>query len=148
LMTFAEAAKLDPDERGGEVEAGRWVPVTRNMWRHGHFASNVNFLLRLYADAHPGWYLAVGDPGTKLSDVPAVLRGPDVGMIRTERVPQGLGEEGWLEGAPDLAVEVRGDAQEMSKLTRKALEYLRGGARQVWVLDPQADELILFTPPD
>ncbi|MHB2019704.1 MAG: hypothetical protein ACYCW6_22395 [Candidatus Xenobia bacterium] len=31
LMTFEEAADLDPDEQ----DEGRWVPVTKGSWRHG-----------------------------------------------------------------------------------------------------------------
>ncbi|HZF52134.1 MAG TPA: hypothetical protein VE093_25950 [Polyangiaceae bacterium] len=34
-MTFHDAARLDPDEHSGELDEGRWVPVTKNPWRHG-----------------------------------------------------------------------------------------------------------------
>jgi hypothetical protein len=34
-MTFHDAARLDPDEHSGELDEGRWVPVTKNTWRHG-----------------------------------------------------------------------------------------------------------------
>ncbi|MGK4003408.1 hypothetical protein WMF31_12335 [Sorangium sp. So ce1036] len=76
-MTFEAAARLDPDEAPGELDAGRWVPVTRRTWRHGKIAGNAYLLLRLYARAHPGWSVAVGDPGTKLGHDPDTLRGPE-----------------------------------------------------------------------
>ncbi|MBI3185548.1 MAG: Uma2 family endonuclease [Myxococcales bacterium] len=147
-MTFDEAARLDPDRQPGEIDRGRWVPVTKSTWRHGEIAGNVYAALREYARKNPGWSLSVGDPGTKLAHDPDVLRGPDVGMVRTERKPAGKGARGWLEGAPDLAVEVLGDEQSAAELTRRALEYLTAGARMVWVLDPEAMRLMLFTPPD
>jgi Uma2 family endonuclease len=148
LMTFEEAAQLDPDEHPGELDAGRWVPVTKNTWRHGRIVSNVVVALKLYAKAHPGWSVSAGDPGTKLARDPDVLRGPDVAIVRQEREPTGKGAAGWLEGAPDVAVEVLGDAQTPSEIARKALEYLAAGARQVWVLDPDAEQVMLYTPPD
>lgn len=144
-MTFADAAELDPDAGGGEIDAGRWVPVTRNTWLHGRVTGNVYFKLRLYANANPGWSVAVGDPGTKLQRRPDVLRGPDVGVVRRDREPAGRGEKGWLEGAPDLAVEVVGDAQTYSDLTKKALEYLGAGAKLVWIVDPERERVVVHS---
>lgn len=43
-----------------------------------------------------------------------------------------------------------GDSQSVSalNLTEKALEYLAPGASIVWVLDPEPQRLLLFTPAD
>ncbi len=147
-MTFEEAARLDPDERAGEIVDGEWIPVTRSTWRHGEIVLNIGILLRMYAREHQGWSVSVADPGVKLARNPDRLRGPDVGMVRTERVPQGKGVAGWLDGAPDVAVEVIGDAQAISEMTKKALEYLGGGARMVWLVDADPRRVVLFTPPD
>jgi Uma2 family endonuclease len=147
-MTFEEAAKLDPETHAGEIVDGVWVPVTGSTWRHGEIATTVAFLLKLYAREHPGWSVAVGDPGTKLARNPDRLRGPDVGIIRADRRPTGKGVAGWLEGAPDVAVEIMGDSQSMSELIKKALEYLAAGAKMVWVIDTEPERLLLLTPPD
>jgi Uma2 family endonuclease len=92
--------------------------------------------------------VSVGDPGVKLGHDPDELRGPDVAMARIEREPQGSGAGGWLEGAPDLAVEVAGDSQAMSELTNKALEYLAAGAQMVWIIDAAPRRVVVFTAPD
>jgi Uma2 family endonuclease len=147
-MTFEEAARLDPKKEAGELDAGRWVPVTKSTYRHGHIIINAGALLKAYTRTHAEWYVSGADPGTKLGRDPDILRGPDVAMVRTERAPTGKGAAGWLEGAPELAVEVVGDSQSVSELTRKALEYLAAGAKQVWVLDPDPRRLLVFTPPD
>jgi Uma2 family endonuclease len=147
-MRFEDVARLDPDCAAGELEAGRWVPVTRNTWRHGQIVVNVAVILRQYAREHGGFSVAAGDPGAKLSRDPDTLRGPDVGVVRVEREPRGTGAEGWLEGAPDLAVEVIGDRQSLSELANKALEYLEAGAGMVWLLDPQPERVMLFEPPN
>jgi Uma2 family endonuclease len=147
-MTFEEAARLDPDQYPGELVDGKWVPVTRNTWRHGEIALTIGFLLRLYARDHAGWSVSVADPGVRLARNPDRLRGPDVGMVRAERVPTGKGVDGWLSGAPDLAVEVLGDSQTFSEMTQKALEYLAAGAKVVWVIDADPQRVVVFTPPD
>jgi Uma2 family endonuclease len=147
-MTFEEAARLDADEQAGELVDGRWVPVTRSTWRHGEITSAINFLLRLYAREHAGWSVSMADPGVKLGRDPDRLRGPDIGVVRAERVPTGKGAEGWLVGAPDVAVEVLGDRQTFSEMTTKALEYLAGGARMVWIVDADPRRVVIFTPPD
>lgn len=113
-LTFAEAALLDPDNYSGELVEGEWVAVPRNTWRHGEIAGNAYALLRQYARQHGGWRAAVGDPGAKLSHDPDTLRGPDAALVREDRRPTGRGAEGWVEGAPDVAVEVVGSGQAAS----------------------------------
>ncbi len=146
--TFEAAARLDADLHPGEIDEGSWVPMTKSTWRHGRIALNVGVVLRAYARAQGGWSVSVGDPGTKLQRSPDVLRGPDVGIVRAEREPTGRGADGWLEGAPDVAVEVVGDGQSVSELSKKALEYLAAGGRMVWVLDPDPQRVVLYTPPN
>lgn len=147
-MTFEEAAKLDPDERPGEIVDGVWTPVIRSTWHHGEVLTTIAFLLKLYAREHPGWSVSAADPGVKLARNPDRLRGPDVGMVRADRVPKGKGVQGWLDGAPDVAVEVVGDSQTISEMTQKALEYLAAGAKMVWIVDVDPQRVVLFTPPD
>ena len=147
-MTFEKAAQLDPERDGGELDAGRWVRMTRGPWRHGEVVKNVCLVLGLWAKTHREWSVATADPGTKLSNEPDTLRGPDVGVVRADRAPTGAGVDGWLEGAPDLAVEVKSEAQPLTALTKKALEYLRAGAKLVWIVDPGPQHVMVFTPPD
>jgi Uma2 family endonuclease len=143
-MTFEDAARLDTDEAPGELDRGKWIAVTRNTWRHGVIAGNAYALLRQYARGNPGWSVAVGDPGTKLATGPDLLRGPDVAMVRAERAPTGRGAQGWLDGAPDVAVEVAGDAQSAAEQANKAREYLVAGAKMVWVLDGDSQRVVLY----
>ncbi len=147
-MTFDDAAALDHDAHSGELDRGKWVPVTRSTWRQGVVAGNIYAVLRAYAKQSGGWSVSINDPGTKLAQGPDVLRGPDVAMVRAERVPTGKGVDGWLDGAPDVAVEVIGDSQSHSDLAAKALEYLGAGAKMVWVVDAEKERLVLYTAPD
>ena len=145
-LTFEGAAEAPAGVRG-ELEGGRLVPMTRSTWRHGEIVARVTVLLGMYVKQHPGWSLSAGDPGAKLSRDPDTLRGPDVGIVRVERRPSGQGVAGWLEGAPNVAVEVVGDSQGHSELAKKALEYLAAGAKAVWVVDPEPRRVVVYTPP-
>jgi Uma2 family endonuclease len=147
-MTFEEAALLNPDEQPGELVDGVFIPVTKSTWRHGEVGGNIYAALNAYRKTHPGWSLAIGDPGTKLKRDPDLLRGPDVGMVRQERRPTGRGVQGWLDGAPDLAVEVLGDSQETGELIQKGLQYLAAGGQMVWIVEPDPQRVIVLTSPD
>ena len=146
--TFERAAALDPDESPGEIVDGELVPVSRSTWIHGAIVASIVVLLKLYARKNPGWSVSTCDPGTKLRRSPDSLRGPDIGVVRRERVPAGKGEAGWLQGAPDLAVEVAGDSQTVSDLLEKGYDYLAAGARMVWIVDPDTRRVTVMTPPD
>lgn len=147
-MSFDEAGLHHPTEQPSEVVHGHQASTSPRMWRHGEIMSAIAFLLRLYAREHEGWSVAVADPGVKLARNPDRLRGPDVAVVRAERVPTGKGIDGWLDGAPDLAVEVAGDSQTISEMTKKALEYLAAGAKMVWIVDAEPRRVVLFTPPN
>jgi Uma2 family endonuclease len=147
-MTFEDAARLDPDIEPGDLVRGEWVPVSKNTWRHGKIVFNLCVLLGAYVRQHRDWSVSAGDPGTKLSRSPDTLRGPDVAVVRSTREPTGKGTEGWLQGAPDLAVEVIGHAQSATGLMEKALEYLGAGGQAVWIVDGDARRVIEVTPPN
>jgi Uma2 family endonuclease len=147
-MTFADAAQLDPDDAPGELIDGEWTPVTKSTYRHGRILLRAGKVLSLYEEQNPEWVAVGGDPGTKLTRNPDTLRGPDLALVRSERLPEGKGEEGWLEGSPEVVLEILGDSQSISQLMRKALEYLRAGAQLVLLLDGDAREVVVVRPPD
>jgi Uma2 family endonuclease len=63
------------------------------------------------------------------------LRSPDVSFVVTDRLGDATPETyGTI--APDLAVEVLSPWDTMSDTVAKAAEYIRGGSRLVWVIDP------------
>ena len=120
----------------------------RNAWARGRLTINIGSLLKLYAKEHAGWSVASGTPGVKLEHEQDILDGPDIGLVRSERAPSGKGSDRWLDGAPDLVVEIVGDAKPASVLVRKASQYFKNGAQLVWVVEPEAKSVIVLTPPD
>ncbi|MBL8131886.1 MAG: Uma2 family endonuclease [Anaerolineae bacterium] len=71
---------------------------------------------------------------------------PDVGYISKERLAEPPMRE--VRGAPDLAVEVLSPTDSKRELRRKAEDYLRFGARMVWLIFPEARRVEIYTPDD
>jgi Uma2 family endonuclease len=117
-------------------------------WRHGEIVAELCFWLKQFARDNPGWSVAVGDPGTKLTTEPPTLRGPDAALLSVARRPNGRGAAGWVEGAPELVFEVQGDSQSPTELAEKALEYLAAGAGMAVVLDGDRRGVIVYTAPN
>ena len=145
LWTFERAAELDPDKNPGDLERGRFIPLTKSTLRHGRIMVNIAALFRAYSREHPEWMAVAGDPGCKLEHDPDTLRGPDVALVARDRAPEGRGAEGWLDGAPELAVEIFGDSQTVSELLKKAGEFLAAGTRMVWLVDPDNERVTVIT---
>jgi Uma2 family endonuclease len=76
-----------------------------------------------------------GDAGFVLRRRPDTVRAPDVAFVCRARIPNPPPDT-FIEGAPDLAVEVLSPQDRAAAAARKAAEYLRAGTRLVWVIDP------------
>jgi Uma2 family endonuclease len=74
-----------------------------------------------------------------------VVRIPDLAFIRAERLP-GIDPRQRIDGAPDLVVEVVSPNDDPDDLVLKIQQYLRSGARAVWVLYPEARLAYIYRP--
>jgi len=91
----------------------------------GEVMADVGFVLHLPAD-------------------PERVRGPDVAFISKERLPEGRVPEGFLQGAPDLAVEVLSPSDTSLDVQQRVRDFLEGGARLVWVVAPRARTVTVY----
>ncbi len=69
---------------------------------------------------------------------------PDLLAVRQEKAREALERDSWLEGSPDLVIEVV--SPHNRRLERKADVYLAGGAKQVWMLHPKRKTITVFAP--
>ncbi|MBK8026532.1 MAG: Uma2 family endonuclease [Chloroflexi bacterium] len=51
---------------------------------------------------------------------------------------------GFVEGAPDLAIEVLSPSDRTASVMKKVLLYLEHGTRLIWVVDPDSATVIQF----
>lgn len=89
---------------------------------------------------------AVGpEGGFILGRNPDTVLGPDVAFVRAERLPP-LSQEGFLEFAPDLAIEVVSPSNTRAQISEKVAIYLEAGTNLVWVVDPPRRMGTVFAP--
>ncbi|MGC8715000.1 MAG: Uma2 family endonuclease, partial [Leptodesmis sp.] len=72
-------------------------------------------------------------------------RSPDISFFAKERL-QGLTElpTGFLEGAPDLAVEVLSPGNTVEEIHDKLVEYFENGTRLVWIIHPSEHYVLVY----
>jgi Uma2 family endonuclease len=118
--------------------------VTGASLRHGSVTTRL--AAALGAHVYPGGLgeLFDGSTGFVLRRSPPLVRCPDVGFVRAERLPGGV-PPGPLELAPDLAVEVLSPSNTAAEMTRKLADYFGHGTRIVWLVDPDAREVTVYS---
>jgi Uma2 family endonuclease len=136
-----------PENRGRvcELERGRIVEMSRPGKLHGLICANVVGILRNYAIQRKKGYVCSNDTGVIVGRNPDTVRGPDVLFFEdAERVEQV--EEKYGETPPVLAVEVLSPNDTHGKVMRRVLELFEFGTRLIWVLDPDARNVIVHYP--
>ena len=75
------------------------------------------------------------------------LRVPDFSFTRFDRFPNSEVPDGFIEFAPDLAVEIISPSEQPGDMARKVGEYFASGAQQVWHMFPETKTVIVFRSP-
>jgi Uma2 family endonuclease len=136
-LSIPEYARLREAEAfRSELVRGVLVREPRPGAWHGRTQTRLARRLDAFAEA--------GNLGTVFTDVgvaiprkPGTVRGPDVAFYGRDRLPPPI-PEGFLELAPDLAVEIVSPSNTVSELLEKVIDYLDAGTRLVWVIDPRS----------
>jgi Uma2 family endonuclease len=80
---------------------------------------------------------------------PGLVRIPDVAFIRWEQFPNRQIPRTPIPNlAPDLAVEVLSPSNTEEEMDRKRQDYFGVGCKLVWLVDPDARTVTVFTGPD
>jgi Uma2 family endonuclease len=127
-MTLEEFQRLpESDEFLYELDAGLLVREPRPARAHGTAVILLGKHLADYALEHGG--VVTTETGYVLGEDPDTLRGPDVAYSRRDPAPYGGGPDGYISGAPDLAVEVLSPSNRWTDIRRKIDQYFAAGAR-------------------
>jgi Uma2 family endonuclease len=136
LVTADQLLHLSiPDKR---VELVRGVLVVHEPpgYEHGRITAELGFLLTKHIKETGIGQLVIGDTGFKVATDPDTVRGPDIAFLRAERVPNPR-THGFPALGPDLVVEVLSPHDRPGETLAKVGDWLEGGARLVWVIDPE-----------
>lgn len=123
-----------------ELVDGEVVEMPPTGGIHGAVTLTIARRLAEHVERQGGGRVLVGDVGFHLNlpEDPERVRAPDVAFVSAGRLPGGQLPEGFLPGAPDLAVEVLSPSDNPVEVQRKIRDYLEAGARLVWLVAPQA----------
>ena len=137
---FYAECKLDR----AELVNGEVIEKMPPGFDHGDFALTIGSLLKAHVRKHSLGRVSV-EGGFRLSRNPDVVRSPDVSFVVAAQL-EGQNTQGFIEGAPTLAVEVVSPGDLASEVDAKVQEYLAAGTLAVWVVYPKTGSVVVFTP--
>jgi Uma2 family endonuclease len=111
--------------------------MTRPGARHGKLCLRIGAALEHWASQSAVFEAIGNDTGVILARDPDTVRGPDVLVIRQEKLPDQKVPTGWLTVPPDLCVEVLSPDDQWTQVLEKTTEYLTFGVTEVWLIDPE-----------
>ena len=125
-----------------ELVRGEIVEMTPVGGEHGHIVGLLLALLVPFVRKHK-LGAAGAEWGFVLARNPDIVRGPDVAFVA--RLKDKIPPE-FIEGPPDLAVEVVSPADRAGEVQVKVREYLKYGTRLVWMVEPRSKTVTAYYP--
>ncbi len=143
-LTLEEFAQLSRDGARHEVNAGELIIMPPSKFLHSRVVRKIFKAIETALEAMKfGEVLA--EAGYVLSCDPLTIRQPDISVISSERI-RTTRDDGYVEGAPELAVEVVSPSDSVQDLEVKVDQYLVSGAKQVWIVSPNTKRVYVFSP--
>lgn len=135
-----------PDSVGYELVDGQLVERHSGA-ESSAVAAAVAATLGNFVKKNRAGYLFAPDCGYRcFPDSPRKVRKPDVSFIRMDRLSREKLSEGYVEIAPDLAVEVLSPGDLAEQVDLKVQEYLDAGVQLVWVISPKTRSVRIHRP--
>jgi Uma2 family endonuclease len=136
LLTAEELFRLSSTGRRYELVKGELFEMPPAGGRHGSVAMRIGTLLGSHVRASQLGEVFAAETGFILRRSPDTVRAPDASFVSKERLPAGELPVGFLEMAPDLAVEVVSPGDSARDVLEKVEEWLGAGVRLVWIIYP------------
>ncbi|MGA2063774.1 MAG: Uma2 family endonuclease [Thermoguttaceae bacterium] len=128
-----------------ELVRGELHMMSPAGFEHGRIAGRIHVRLAQFVESRGLGLVLSSDTGFYIQRDPDTVRAPDVGFVRTERVPRAPAP-GFFEGPPDLAVEVLSPGDRAGEVLAKIQDWLDAGCKAVWVVDPAAKTIVVYRP--
>jgi len=143
IWTDEEFMALPDDGHHYEIINGELIDMGNSGALHGYVCSTLMILLGGYVRQHN--LGAMLDSSTAFKMKNGNKRSPDIAFFAKERL-QGIAvlPSGYLEGAPDLAVEVLSPGNTVEEIDDKLTEYFENGSRLVWVINPTQHYVLVY----
>lgn len=142
LMTAEEFARMPHDGKRYDLVDGMPVEVCRPKPIHGKIAGRFMRYIGTHVDDHD-LGMTTTESGYVTKRDPDNVRGPDIAYISKERLgSHNLND--YIPTAPDLVIEVVSEFDTPGGVAAKIDEYLKAGARLVWVAYPEQERVGVY----
>lgn len=128
-----------------ELIRGALTMMTPAGFEHGRIVMRLGHRLESFVEPRGLGVVCGGDPGFIISRNPDTVRAPDIAFVRMSRAPRQT-HRGYLEGPPDLAVEVLSPNDRPGEVRAKVQDWLTAGCEAVWVVDSQERVVSVYGP--
>ena len=127
-----------------EYVNGEVVALNVGTRQHARIQMKCAYEMTSYLKSHPD-----ADGGTELHCRLMIngeirFRLPDVALVLNGTSP----EARYLEGAPDLVIEIRSPEDTIASLFRKMTDYFANGAKLGWIILPEEESVFVLSPSD
>jgi len=141
-LTIEEFERLPADAvKYRELVDGELIDVSGNTPRHNLLRDFLLTLLRNWiAQGHPGIAIAEQE-----YDFFGNAHGPDITYLSQEKEMLLDLDKRVQRFVPDLAVEIASNNDTHTELLRKKNRYRRAGTAEVWLIDPEAREISIYS---
>jgi Uma2 family endonuclease len=145
LSTADELLTMPDDGMRHELVDGELLVFPPPGARHGRVQGVVYRLLSSYVEER-GLGIVFVEVGFVLKRSPDMVRAPDVSFLPADRVPAAGLPDGYLDGPPDLAVEVISPSDTLYEVEDKIAQYMAAGTRLAWVINPHRRTVAVHAP--
>lgn len=126
-----------------ELVRGKIIRLPYHGHWHGYYEAAVGFSLSKFVRGQNLGVVLGGEAGVYTQRNPDTVRGMDVAFISNERMNL-VQEDGFLDVAPELIVEVMSPNDRWIDIHEKLAEYFNIGVLLVWLVDPQLEQVHVY----
>ena len=143
LMTVEQFAQMRTAETEDyELVEGELIPLSSGTPLHAMVRGRMEHLIAIYFEGNPIG-AAFAEVDCRLPN--QTVRRPDLSIFLGARAKQFDPDQIPVPFPPDIAVEVLSRSESAIDVNRRALDYLAGGSREVWLLDNTNGEVFVQT---
>ncbi len=143
-LTLAEFFSLPEGDVTYELVNGQAVPKVSPKYFHSALQTALIILLRNWCKGKgrvgSEWAIVLQRQGKDWVPV------PDVAYISYERLPASWKRNEACPVPPELVIEILSPNQSVQELETKAKDYMNAGVSQVWIVAPETQSIIVFSP--
>ena len=146
VWTDREFMALPDDGNRYELVNGELIVIGAAGAKYGYYVALISFFLTAYVRQQKIGFIFDSDTSFKMAS--GNRRSPDCSFFSKERI-KSLGgiPKGYIEGSPDLAVEILSPGNTVEQIHEKIVEYFENGSRLVWIIHPDENYILVYHQP-